>query len=77
MKKKTNPNTFHFNMSLLFLPVHIIICDGHLYFQTSTAKALGLDANKVDVRIKRIGGAFGGKQCQCNYLAVCALAAQK
>ena len=39
--------------------------------------ALGVDANKVNVKSKRIGGSFGGKANQCNYYAVCAVAAQK
>ncbi|XP_072047246.1 xanthine dehydrogenase/oxidase-like [Amphiura filiformis] len=45
--------------------------------QCTVAKALGVDANKVNVKTKRAGGSFGGKSNQCNYMAVCALAAQK
>ncbi|KKA27007.1 hypothetical protein TD95_000513 [Thielaviopsis punctulata] len=46
--------------------------------QAFVAQALGVQANKVLVRVKRIGGGFGGKETRAAPLAaICALAARK
>ncbi|XP_072042532.1 xanthine dehydrogenase/oxidase-like [Amphiura filiformis] len=45
--------------------------------QSNVALALGVDANKVNVKCKRAGGSFGGKSTPSSYIVVCALAAQK
>ena len=48
------------------------------FTQTSVAQLLGLDANQVNVRVRRVGGGFGGKLTRQAPLAVaCSLAAQK
>ncbi|MDA1238110.1 MAG: molybdopterin-dependent oxidoreductase, partial [Proteobacteria bacterium] len=45
--------------------------------QHKVAEALGVEMNQVRVEIRRMGGAFGGKESQGNALAVaCAVAAQ-
>jgi xanthine dehydrogenase/oxidase len=43
--------------------------------QLMIAKALGIDANKVVVSSKRIGGGFGGKETQFVYSCIAAIAA--
>ncbi|XXG97787.1 hypothetical protein Hte_004100 [Hypoxylon texense] len=46
--------------------------------QAYAAKILGVQANKVVSRVKRLGGGFGGKETRCVQLStMCALAAQK
>ncbi|KAJ8309320.1 hypothetical protein KUTeg_014194 [Tegillarca granosa] len=46
--------------------------------QLVIAEALGMDANKIVIRVKRMGGGFGGKETRSNPLSVCvAAAAQK
>lgn len=46
--------------------------------QAHAAKILGVQANKVVTRVKRLGGGFGGKETRCVQLStMCALAAQK
>ncbi|GAB4331138.1 MAG: xanthine dehydrogenase molybdopterin binding subunit [Bacteroidales bacterium] len=37
--------------------------------QTVVAEVLGLDRNRVTVEVKRMGGAFGGKETQANHVA--------
>lgn len=37
--------------------------------QAVIAKILGLSRNKVEVEVKRMGGAFGGKETQANHIA--------
>lgn len=47
-------------------------------FQSLVAKALGVPANRVVVRVKRMGGGFGGKESRTTVLStVVALAANK
>nr|XP_055027656.1 xanthine dehydrogenase/oxidase isoform X1 [Misgurnus anguillicaudatus] len=46
--------------------------------QSLVAKALGVPANRVVCRVKRMGGGFGGKECRSTMLStVVAVAAQK
>ncbi|KAI0425797.1 xanthine dehydrogenase [Xylaria sp. FL1042] len=46
--------------------------------QMNAAKILGVQANKVVARVKRLGGGFGGKETRCHHLStMMALAAQK
>ncbi|KAK4453051.1 molybdopterin binding aldehyde oxidase/xanthine dehydrogenase [Podospora aff. communis PSN243] len=46
--------------------------------QVYAAQVLGVQANKVVVRVKRMGGGFGGKESRSVQLSsICALAAQK
>ncbi|ORY60099.1 xanthine dehydrogenase [Pseudomassariella vexata] len=46
--------------------------------QMFAAKILGVQANKVTARVKRLGGGFGGKETRCVLLStIIALAAQK
>ena len=46
--------------------------------QHKVAEALGVEMNQVRVEVRRMGGAFGGKESQGNALAVaCAVAAQR
>jgi xanthine dehydrogenase/oxidase len=40
------------------------------HFQKTTAKALGVDCNKVTCRVKRLGGGFGGKETRCAVLSL-------
>lgn len=45
--------------------------------QVYAAKILGVQANKVVARVKRLGGGFGGKETRCVQLStIMALAAQ-
>lgn len=47
-------------------------------FQFLVAKALGVPANRVVVRVKRLGGGFGGKESRATLLStVVAVAADK
>ncbi|KAK6049735.1 aldehyde oxidase and xanthine dehydrogenase, a/b hammerhead domain protein [Cooperia oncophora] len=47
-------------------------------FQMETAKCLGIPAHKIIVRVRRIGGGFGGKENTCALLTVpAAIAARK
>lgn len=47
-------------------------------FQSHVAKALGVPANRVVVRVKRLGGGFGGKESRSTVLStVVAVAANK
>lgn len=49
-----------------------------LLFQSLVAKALGVPANRVVVRVKRMGGGFGGKESRTTVLStVVAVAANK
>ena len=45
--------------------------------QALVAETLGISKNQVEVEVRRMGGAFGGKETQANHTAVwCALLAQ-
>lgn len=47
-------------------------------FQSLVAKALGVPANRVVVRVRRMGGGFGGKESRTTVLStVVAVAANK
>jgi xanthine dehydrogenase/oxidase len=49
-----------------------------MYSQTYATKILNVQANKVVIRVKRLGGGFGGKETRCVQLStMMALAAQK
>ncbi|PIO57920.1 hypothetical protein TELCIR_20659 [Teladorsagia circumcincta] len=46
--------------------------------QMETAKCLGIPQHKIVVKVKRIGGGFGGKENTCSLLSVpAAIAARK
>lgn len=48
------------------------------FSQAFAAKVLGVQSNKITVRVKRLGGGFGGKETRCVLLStIIALAAQK
>lgn len=47
-------------------------------FQSLVAKALGVPSNRIHVRVKRMGGGFGGKESRTTVLStVVAIAAHK
>lgn len=65
-----------------YLETHCSLCipdEGHYKVHSSTqnptetqilvAEVLGLDSNAVEVEVKRMGGAFGGKETQGNHFA--------
>ena len=75
-KKKKQYLMTNINKIIKFI-IHILKLSSTVSFQRDIIDALGLPQHKVTCRTKRLGGAFGGKECQGNQFAVIACAAAK
>ena len=69
-KHRTSSVSYFFNECP---PLTVCVCS-----QSCAARVLGVSSNKVVVRVKRLGGGFGGKETRsCQLSSIVALAAQK